>query len=257
MRSARLTLAGLLLVAVTVSGCGEAKPTAPIPVTLRLDHRVSGAPLTEYVLDTPFTNAFGNAFGVTRLVYFLSDVTLTPEASGEPARLAGGHYVDHEQAATRTVELSLPGGTEKVTTLTFTFGLPAASNVTGQFAQPPQSLMEWPETMGGGYHYMKFEGRYLDANNNLAPFKVHSGPAMGEDYSFPVTLDASALALAADAEGTRSLTLVMNLEQWFEGPNVWNLQEQFQPPTHGMMDSPAKQASLRENGGTVFALEVP
>ncbi len=255
MRLPRPALFGLLIACSWVMGCGAPEEAAePFVVTLRLEHQVGGEPLDAYVLDTPFTNAFGNEFGVTRLVYFLSDLTLTPDGGGEPIALLGAHYVDHEQAATRQVAFSVPAATGKLGTLAFTFGLPPALNVTGKFPHPPESLMEWPEAMGGGYHHMKFEGRYLDGAGNPAPFKAHSGPAMREDHSFGVTLDASAVSLG-EGDGGRALTLVMNLERWFGGPNVWNLQEQFEPPSHGMMDSPVKQASLRENGADVFTLE--
>lgn len=222
-------------------------------VTLQLEHRVEGVRLDESVTETPFTNAAGNAFGVTRLVYFLSDVTLTPSA-GAPAVAAGAHYVDHEEPATRELELFLEEGVNGLESLSFVIGLPPEANESGAFATAPESLMEWPESMGGGYHYMKLEGFWVDDDGGTAPFKAHSGAAGGTDFSVPVELDASAVALGGEAV---TLRLVMNIEQWFEAPNTWDFQEHFTPPMYGIMQNQASQRSLQENGATVFTLENP
>lgn len=239
-------LAALLLFS---SACGP--PAGNTVVALQLEHRVNGAALGAYVLETPFTNAFGNAFGVTRLLYFLSDVTVTP-VGGSPVTLEGAHFVDHEDAARRRLELTLPPGAA-VESVSFVMGLTAALNVTGAFPQAPESLMEWPMMMGGGYHNMKFEGRFVDRTGAIASFNAHSGCLNGVDYSFPVTLDARGLAVSGSAP---ALSVVMNLEQWFTTPDTWDLNEVFLPPKYGMMSEAAKQKSLMENGADAFSLEV-
>lgn len=233
-------------------GAGGAPPGG-VSVTIQLEHRVGGLPLGESMVDTPFTNAAGNAFGVTRLVYFLSDVTLTPRG-GAPAVAAGAHYVDHEEPATREIELSLEEGVSELASLTFTFGLPPEANVSGAFVTAPESLMEWPESMGGGYHYMKLEGFWSHGDGEVVPFKAHSGAAGGTDYSVAVELDAAGLVVEGDA---LHLRLIMNVEQWFEGPNLWDFRERFTPPMYGIMHDAAAQRSLQQNGATVFSLEVP
>ena len=35
--------------------------------------------------------------------------------------------------------------------------------------------MAWPTAMGGGYHFMKVEGHYLDTSNTIQGFAIHLG----------------------------------------------------------------------------------
>lgn len=250
MRANFVTVAVVALVsssALILAGCGGDEP---VTVTLRLDHRVNGTPLGDYVLDTPFTNEAGNAFGITRLVYFLSDLELGLDEVGATGKLPGAHLVDHLDADSRTLRLELPkrarGGT-----LRFVMGLPPSLNRTGAFPSPPQSQMVWPEELGGGYHHLKLEGRYLEGDGNPAPFKVHSGATGGGDHSFEVSLDVPELPQSGE------LVVVMNLERWFSGAHPWDLREKLPPPMHGMMGDAQRQRELQQNGATVFTLEVP
>lgn len=267
--AARLLLP-LLGAAVALTGCGDGGdghdhdhgvdapasvdaaidgPAATGAVTLAFEHLVAGAPVTMGT-DTPYTNTAGNSFGVSLVRYFISDVTLV-FADGSQRQFPGAHYVDHDVAATRSYQLATDVPAGPLTTIRFVMGLPPALNVTGAFTTAPESLMEWPVMMGGGYHYMKFEGRYI--NSAAAPFnfKVHSGGLGGTDYSFVVELDASGRAVSAD--GT-TLTLEMNLERWF---GSWNLNDYFNAGHPGIMGDAAAQASLRQNGATVFTLDQP
>ncbi len=228
-------------------------PVSDHAVTIAFQHLVDGAPIT-IGSDTPYTNAAGNQFGVTRLSYFVSDVTLTT-TGGRVISLPGAHYVDHDTA--ETTRIVLPAGTaaEELASVSFHMGLPPALNVTGAFSSPPESLMEWPVMMGGGYHHMKLEGRYLNAAMELFNYRVHSGALGGVDYSFPVVLDATGLSIGGHADVT--LTVAMNLEEWFTGPNDWDLNDYFNAAMPGIMGNAAAQASLQENGAGVFTLVRP
>lgn len=221
-------------------------------VTIAFEHLVAGAPVT-LGTDTPYTNAAGNAFGVTRLHYFVSDVTLHMD-DGTTIAAAGAHYVDHESPGTRSLALPEAAPVGPIASISFVMGLPPALNVTGAFTSPPESLMEWPVMMGGGYHHMKFEGRYVDDEAALFNFMVHSGGLNGVDYSFEVVLDASGHTVAAD--GT-TLTVQMNLDDWLTTPNDWDLNDYFNATHRGIMGDAAAQASLRENGAGVFTLGAP
>lgn len=44
-----------------------------------------------------------------------------------------------------------------------------------------------PVPMGGGYHYMKLEGRH-DSSGTTKNYQAHMGPTMGNDYHVSVTL---------------------------------------------------------------------
>jgi hypothetical protein len=132
-------------------------------------------------------------------------------------------------------------------------GLGPDLNVTGAFTSPPESLMEWPEMMGGGYHYMKFEGRYVDDADELFNFMTHSGGLNGTDYSFEVVLDATGREVTDGA----TFILEMNLEEWFADPDTWDLNDYFNETHPGIMGDAQAQASLMANGSTVFSLGAP
>lgn len=218
-------------------------------VGVAFEHLVDGSPVVFGSEERPYTNAAGNEFGVTRLVYFISNVTLT-YVDGAEVTVTGAHYVDHEMEATRVYELPAEVPVGDLDRISFVMGLPPELNVTGAFTSPPESLMEWPEMMGGGYHYMKFEGRYLNSMGEPFNFRTHSGGLDGVDYSFVVTLDATGRAVADGA----TFTLEMNLEQWFTDPNTWDLNDYFNADHPGIMGNADAQASLQANGATVFTL---
>ncbi|MCA9674762.1 MAG: hypothetical protein H6709_17535 [Kofleriaceae bacterium] len=221
-------------------------------VTLAFDHLVDGAAIT-LGNDTPYLDAVGNQFGVAVVRYFIADLSLT-YADGSTWDAPGAHYVDHELSETRTYALPPDAPVGDLATVRFVMGLPPALDVTGAFSSPPESLMEWPEMMGGGYHYMKFEGRYIDDAGAPFNFKMHSGALGGTDYSFEVVLDADGLAVTP--EGT-TLRIEMNLEQWFTAPDDWDLDDYFNATHPGIMNDAAAQASLQRNGATVFTVGQP
>lgn len=224
---------------------------ASASLTISYVHLVDGAPVT-IGTDTPYTNAAGDAFGVTVVRYFVSDLVLTYADDTEHA-VPGAYYVDHDVADTLARELDdVPTG--DLASVRFVMGLTPALNVTGAFTAPPESLMEWPEMMGGGYHYLKFEGRYINEADEPFAFRCHSGGLGGTDYSFEVVLDATGHAVAAAGA---ALTIEMNLEEWFTGPNDWDLDDYFNAGHPGIMNDAAAQASLQQNGAGVFTLGAP
>jgi hypothetical protein len=162
--------------------------------------------------------------------------------------------VDQDEPTTLSWVLDVDVPAETLASISFVMGLPPALNVTGAFPDGSEALMEWPEMMGGGYHYMKFEGRYINDASEPFNFRTHSGGLSGVDYSFDVSLDAGNRPLPV---GDTTLTVQMNLEQWFTGPNDWDLNNYFTTATPGIMGNPAAQESLRDNGSTVFSLGAP
>jgi hypothetical protein len=268
-------LAHALVLAAALAGCGddsgghdddhdhpdaavETPDAEPPPdgagtaaLTVGYAHLVDGAPVT-IGTETPYTNAAGNAYGVTVVRYFLSDLVLT-YADDTEHEVAGAYYVDHDLPETMTRALAdVPTG--ELASVRFVFGVPPALNVTGAFTAPPESLMEWPEMMGGGYHHMKFEGRYVNEADEPFQFRAHSGPLSGTDYTFEVVLDATGHEVTADGA---DLTIEMNLEEWFENPNLWDLNDFFYTGHMGIMNDAAAQLSLSQNGAGVFTLGAP
>lgn len=226
-------------------GEGEGEP-GQATLEVQLAHLVDGTAI-ELGTATPFTNAVGNQYGVTRLSYFLSNLTVTM-ADGTSLSAPGGRYIDHDTPESMAVALDgeVPAGA--LQSVTFVMGLPPELNESGAFPDAPESLMEWPEMMGGGYHFMKNEGKFVAESGDTESYATHSGGLDDVDYSFAVTLDASALALA---EGASTLELVMNIDEWYTNPTDWDFNDYF---PGGIMHDADAQAILKANGADVFTL---
>jgi hypothetical protein len=258
---------GLLLVLLaTVTMCRKSDDPLPaIPAgtaAFSIDHRVSGQPLQLYQLI--YTNAAGNTYLVTDLMYFISDITFyrsdgNRKVIGEDKDI---FYVNENMKETMNIQFAdkIPAGTYD--SITFIFGIPEAKNKSNLFVNPPEALMGWPQVLGGGYHYMMMNGKWRDTAGVEMPFNFHLGIGQlykGNTYNvdsiyafvqnyFTVSLPGSSFILEENQKVTFHLS--MNIEEWFENPHVYD---------HNywggaiMQNEPAMQMA-KENGWNVFSI---
>lgn len=189
-----------------------------------------------------YTNAFGNSYSVSRLQYFISGFKLT-KSDGTVILIEEAHYVDATNEAPHTFspEQKIPEG--DYTSISFVFGLDAEANTNGRFPNPPESNMEWPPTLGGGYHYMKLEGK-IDAGETTNNYQAHSGPTNGNQNFILVDLaDATFSTSGSDL----TINVKMDINKWWENPHTIDLNTMTM-----MMGNQEKQQILNENGGNVF-----
>jgi hypothetical protein len=187
-------------------------------------HNVNGSELQRGVMS--YTNVAGNVYEVDELQYFISEVTLT-RVDGQQVKIISDssiHYVDLAIPSTLTWNPKdrIPAG--EYTGITFVFGINEAKNKTGLFVNPPERDMFWPDIMGGGFHYMKMNGKWIAAGDVITPFNFHLGIGMNMEKTvfyqnyFTVTLP---LNIQTSSLGN-VITVTMNIEKWFETPNVWD-----------------------------------
>jgi hypothetical protein len=236
----------LLGAALVASGCGD--DAQPGVVVLETQHTVDGNPLVLH--DVRYTNAAGQTYGVDFLQYYLSDVVLH-RSDGATYGLGAALYNDVEDPATLQHRLEqVPPG--NYTSITFTWGLDEEKNLPGAL---PDNLennnMVWPAPLGGGYHYSKCEGFYLNAQGAQAGYATHMGRVRrdtdSEDHHHFFTVNLS-IALSVDGD-TSTLPIVMDVNQWYEEPNTYDFPEI--PMIMGDLD---RQRMLMENGPTVFSV---
>lgn len=229
-------------------------------IQLEFEHRIDGQPIVFDKLI--YENEAGNQYLVNEIQYFISDVTLH-KTDGSVVLLDDWndiHYVDTDLPETWQWNFldEIPVGSfEKIS---FTFGISEEKNQSLMFVNPPESLMFWPELLGGGYHYMKLNGKWMDTLNQESPFNFHLG--IGQVYeSFPDSISAyiqnyfEVILPKSDFElvdtQTQQFTVVMNVDNWFKSPNVYD---------HNQWggDIMQKQDAMKtacENGWDVFTLE--
>ena len=248
----------VLLVFTTLVACN--KPKGYGDLTLNIGYSINDKAL---ITDTLcYTNEAGNTFMITEIQWFLSDMELIDE-NGDwhslqhrnvstlfPIPQDGIFYIDTHIPESQAFQMaSLPCA--HYTSLRFTFGLDAEDNHSGLFSDPPEANMFWPEPLGGGYHYMKLNGKYLDENEQLAPLNIHLGIGQNEDQT-AFYLNCFTVELPIDftiMENTENqLFLTMIIDNWFRNPNLFDFNEW----GNAIMQNQAAQQALKENGQDVF-----
>jgi len=210
-----------------------------------------------------YVNAAGNPYMVNEVRYFISRVTLH-KSDGQQVSIDDWkviHYVDTDIPSTWTWEIydKIPAGDYE--SVSFVFGLPEDLNKSFLFVNPPESNMFWPDYLGGGYHYLMFNCKWLKPGQTYitTPFDVHLG--IGQIYySYPdsitgfvqnyfaVNLEGSSFSLA---EGqTREVDLAMDVESWLEGPHIFD----FNLYGGYIMQNQEAMQLVKENGHDVFSV---
>ena len=207
-----------------------------------------------------YSNAAGNQYQVNEIKYFISRICFidTEGKSIEIKQNAGIHYVDcsFENTLRWKIEEVPP---RDYTAISFVFGLDENDNISHRFVNPPECNFSWPDFMGGGYHYMQINGKFLNKENNLQNMNIHTG--IGQLYDenhdvtqfvhnyFTVTLP---IAFSVYSDNLTSLKLNMEIQHWFNSPNLYNFNEF----GSGIMQNQKAQQLLRENGWNVFELTI-
>ena len=229
-------------------------------IQFSFEHRVDGQPI---VFDKRiYENEAGNNYLVNEIQYFISDVRLH-KTDGESILLDAWediHYVDTDLPNTWkwVLQYEIPVGV--FDKLSFTFGINEEKNQTLMFVNHPESLMFWPELLGGGYHYMKLNGKWLDTLNQESPFDFHLG--IGQIYhSYPdsitafvqnyFTVDLPNSSFEISDKQTLEFTLIMNVENWFKSPNTYD-HDQW---GGDIMQNQDAMKTACDNGWNVFTIE--
>lgn len=257
-----LTIVAILF--LFLNSCNE-KENEPGYIMLTFNEKVDGELLQTDTLK--YVNEAGNHYMITEVQYFISKFTLYFN-NGESYTVIdnlGIHYIDSDISDTRywAVPYNIPSG--HVDSIVFIFGLDEADNQSYIFPNPPESNMFWPEELGGGYHYMKLNGKYLDTTGVQAPFNYHLG--IGQTYdttgqvtgfiqnyfnvSFPLFMMSSIYVDIIPGQ-TTELILTMNIESWFATPNTWD----FNTMGGMMMQNQEALEAACENGRDVFSIGV-
>ncbi len=257
----------LILLASWGLTCCKDKPVGPEPtrdygkIKFNFTHLVDGLPLQKDTMI--YINAAGNHYEVNQLMYFISDVTLH-NADGTTKLIDGWkdiNYVDIDIPSTLSWSVydDIPAGSYN--SISFTFGITEAKNITMMYVNPPEVNMMWPGVLGGGYHYMMLNGQWRDTADVIQSFAFHLG--IGQLYHSNVintdsiyafvqnyfNIDLPNSSFTIEKDKTREVEIVMNIESWFETPyvydhNFWG---------GGIMQNQPAMQMVKDNGFDVFS----
>jgi hypothetical protein len=227
-------------------------------LTFAFRHQVNG---NDIEFDTmKYVNAAGNPYLVNEIQYFISDVTLYKNDGSQMVidDWKDIWYVDTDLPDTWYWQMKDPIPVGTYDSITFRFGISEEKNQSLMFVNPPESNMFWPEYLGGGYHYMKLNGKWRDPEGEMRPFNFHLG--IGQIYDendsiigfihndFIVHLKHSDFVV--EKGKTVTFEVMMEVNEWFEDPNVFD----FNYWGGDIMQNQQAMHTACENGHNVFSV---
>ncbi len=216
----RSALLPALLLTVVLPGCSKEDDSLPDPpsptpgtgITLRLEHHADGVPLQ---FDTVlYTTASGHSYSVSHLEYYISGIRLLTADTGDVEPMIPGPFLINARHEASFDLGALPPGDH--TGVELRLGLTPDLNLTGALPNTIENVnMAWPDGMGGGYHFMKFEGHFMNAGTPNG-YAIH----LGRNEILPTCLAPDDLHLNGSAQ---TLLLRFNLNEVFRSPHTYDL----------------------------------
>lgn len=232
----------ILPVLILLLACGKEHQERPDTATLevKVEHRAGGELLQRDSMQ--YENEAGQTYEVTKLEYYISDIHF----KGAKAKTGEikSRYIRDERQGTRTFALdSLRPGTYD--SLTCFIGVPPDRNVpNGLPSTVDNENMTWPEPMGGGYHFVRLEGRYK-AGTDRRSFALH----LGKDVNLIRVTVPGPFTLS---KGGQKGIIAMEVNEWFRRPHLYDLTVD---PNYTMDDS-AAMAKLSDNGENTLDVNI-
>ncbi|MGB2685566.1 MAG: MbnP family protein, partial [Olleya sp.] len=108
----------------------------------------------------------------------------------------------------------------------------------------------WPEMLGGGYHFLQFDGMYNVDTPDPLPFNYHNGTARIEDGLFEQNFATITLDTPITITTKTTIEVKMNIAELFTNPNTWDLNVLDTP----LMPNYDAQKMMQENILSVFTI---
>lgn len=207
-----------------------------------------------------YMNTAGNLMMFTEIQWFISDVTLHYN-NGDNYTIKEWkdiHYIDTDITSTLSWNVfdNIPAGI--VDSVTFTFGINEQKNQSFLFVNPPESLMFWPDILGGGYHYLKLNGKWIDKLQRVSPFNFHLGIGQIYDNQGNITgfiqnyfsINPGGPSFNIEQGKTIAINIIMDVDSWFNTPETWDLDFW----GGDIMQNQAAMAAACINGNDAFRL---
>jgi hypothetical protein len=199
-----------------------------------------------------YTNQNGEMLSIERLRYVISNVTFT-NINGDVTVVDGHNLVDLTTNSNLEYVPEMQIATGTYANVSFTFGFKNEDNIDGAYPDLNSASFNVPMMLGGGYHYMQFDGKFINNSSNEQGFNYHAIRAVdnpGSNPTFPqdtfITVNLGPITIS----NSTSIEVKMNIAEWFKNPNTWDLN------TYNtvLMPNSAAQIMMHANGQNVFSL---
>ena len=236
-----LKLSIIFSVLILFTSCPKPEDLVHDSVSIEFYNHIDGTPLifdsiTGYS-DWYSTNS-GQNFNILNLYYLITDIKLSDNNGNSLYLLSDIHFVSSDNENSNYIYFPeiLSSGTYD--NIEFVFGLNSDNNISNSFIDESfHTQMFWPDFMGGGYHYMKLEGKF---DNETSFYATHTGGLDGTDYSisksFPIKI------ISNEDGSTHNIRISMDINNWYSNPNNITIN------SDGIMGNAELQQKLKENG---------
>lgn len=204
-----LFLVGILSCKKDVSSYSSKYSRAKFTVSLKCN----GASV--YIDSLMNTNSSGNKYSIHNINYYISNIALKRDDdsiyfSKEII------YIDPLVSLKNTFYLdSIPVG--NYIEMMYTIGVDTIHNIDfGLTATLDNLNMAWPTAMGGGYHFLKMEGHYLDILNTNQGYAIH----IGKNENI---INIKNNLLMQQRNNTHEYSMIFNINEVFTNPYNYNL----------------------------------
>ena len=200
-----------------------------------------------------FTNAFGNELSIERLRYLVSDVKLTKN-NGETILINNYSLLNLEDNNTLSISSDQNLTIGSYDDISFVLGFKNEYNIDGAYPDLNSASWNVPPMLGGGYHFMQLDGKYINNDGNEASYNYHlirAADNLGPNPTFPqdtfIEISLGPISILESSE----VFISMNIANWFEDPNLWDLNLYNQM----LMPNSMVQIMMYENGQNIFNIE--
>lgn len=226
------------------SSCNKEEESGMI--TLKFIHNWDGIPVTNQDFnDLKFTNANGEKVSIERFRYLISNINI----------INSKNYLLVDLKDNSGTEITITDLQKGTATLKFTFGFEDEDNIDGSYQDLNSVSFNVPGMLGGGYHFMQFDGKYRNIDNQDASFNYHAIRAVDRTYLDNLVLQDTSFEVNLGDIKINNNTIVeikVNIAEWFTNPNTWNLNEL----NTVLMPNFEAQKMMSANGKSVFSLGV-
>ncbi len=227
--------------ATLVFSCKKSDEKRAGTLRIQINHNVDGKPMVWDELT--YRNEAGNTYSIERLQYFLSDFKFYGNRQ-LVEHIDTVIYVDARTAAKGPIMFEdFPF--KYIDSVSFLIGVTPKYNVSGGLSSTMENaVMDWPQMMGGGYHFLKLEGRWNDGTQTPG-FAMHLGKP---GYQVAAGFHCAYLL---NEHTQNPLAMTMNINEWFRSPHQYD----FSKDGVYSMGNEALMLKLKENGTDVFTVK--
>lgn len=252
MKSRLITVFSICLL---IFACGEdnddvvltTTPNSSVSFKLTHDFDDTSIDLTNYNT-LELTNAFGTKLKIERIRYLISKIELVNE-TGTKYLMKDYNLLDlsKEETYTFNSDVQIPNGNY---TLNLVWGFNEEDNIDGEYTDLNSSSWNWPTMLGGGYHFLQFDGKYNTETATPSPFNFHNGTAKTSTGEFEQNFVTINLTNTVVINGNSTIELKMNIAELFKNPNTWDLNTLDTP----LMPNYNAQKMMQANVANLFSL---